>query len=76
MIATTHRMAIQDFLLIAIAVIVIALSVLPKGDARQTLVIRDPSGILQTYSLRANDPRLASLERKLTTWSRPKTSAT
>jgi hypothetical protein len=64
-------MAIHDFLLIAIAVILIALSVLPKGEARQTLVIRDRSGNLQTYSLNANDPRLASLRRKLAMWSRP-----
>jgi hypothetical protein len=71
MIATTPRMAIHDFLLIAIAVILISLSMLPKGEARQTLVIRDPSGNLQTYSLNASDPRLASLRRKLTTWSRP-----
>lgn len=72
MIATTRRMAIHDFLLITFAVIAITLSVLPKEEARQKLLFRDPSGNIQAYSLKADDPRLAALERRIANWARYK----
>lgn len=70
MIATTRRMAIQDFLLIAFSVVVIVLSLWPQGDARQTLVFRHLSGALQQYSFEADDPRLDKLRHELANRSR------
>ena len=70
MIATTRRMAIQDFLLIAFSVVVIVLSLWPQGDARQTLVFRHHSGALQQYSFEADDPRLEKLRHELANRSR------
>jgi hypothetical protein len=70
MISTISRMAIHDVLLITFAVTVITLSILPEGEARQTLLIRDPSGKVQEYSLQADDPRLATLQRQIAKWPR------
>ncbi len=65
MIATTRRMAMTDFLLIATAAIVIVLSHGPTATPRQRVEIRDRSGNLQRYSLETSDPRLAMLRKQL-----------
>ncbi len=68
MIASTRRMALHDFMLIAFSVVVIALSIAPKGDQRQTVEVRDGSGDLQRYSLAVEDPRLVKLQSDLAQW--------
>lgn len=70
MIATNRRMAIHDFLLVAFAVIAISLAIFPEQAARQTLLVRDSAGNVQEYSLKADDPRLADIERKIENWPR------
>lgn len=75
MLAEARRMAIHDFLLIACAVSVIALSAISTPENRQIVEIRDRQGNAQRYSLAPDDPRLAKLRSELTKWNRPKTHA-
>ena len=70
MIASTRRMALHDFMLIVFSVVVIALSITPNGDERQTVAVRDAGGDLQRYSLAVEDPRLAKLQSDLAQWVR------
>ena len=70
MIATTRRMAIHDFLLVAMATLVIVLSNWPNSQKRQSVDLRNSDGTSQRYSLAVDDPRLAKLQRDLDSWNR------
>ena len=70
MIAMTRRMAIRDFLLVAMATLVIVLSNWPSGQQRQSVDLRNNDGTFQRYSLTVDDPRLVKLRRDLDAWNR------
>ncbi|MFK8114845.1 MAG: hypothetical protein AB8B91_21770 [Rubripirellula sp.] len=65
MIAMQRQMAIHDFLLLALAVVVIVLNCWPTPANRQMIDVRGPQGEIQRYSLAVDDPRLQELEQQL-----------
>lgn len=71
MIAKFRSTAILDFVLIAIAVATISVSLWPTGAQRQRVTIRGAAGQNQTVELAVNDPHLRTIRNKMILWGRP-----
>lgn len=70
MIATTRRMPLHDFLLVACSVAVIVLANWPVSQPRQWFQLRQTDGSLRQYSLAEDDSNLSRLRLSLQEWAR------
>jgi hypothetical protein len=70
MIATNRRMAMHDFLLVALSVVVITLSTCSTPTAHQTVEICGADGNTHRYSLALHDPALLNLRHQAHQWTK------